>query len=378
MRCSTCHEHQAPRLARTAVLHQPCDFGTVVSMDAVKWTNSQGQQFLFYHFVDQSTAYQTAVIAPSNNSSAAIQAMLQGWISWAGSPGLLCVDSATELNSEEFSRFLQKYGIPSKTIAPEAHWQNAKAERHGGILQQILNRMDAEETINSYDQLSMALAFATHTKNQWSRHRGYPPELLVLGKATRVAGFVISDSSVASHSYALEESSEGLRFRAELAMRERARRAFAAVDNQEVLRRAPVHRSRPLPSSYNKGDWVMIWKKRGEADGQWQGQAGLTLAAKQSGLSVAPPLDRMYPAFGRSWDLTSVVDQELFWCLYEVLRPSAVHAGLPCEHYSVLGERNPDQGDHAVRSLVIHVLKRQEKENQKGTAETPTNNLLWG
>lgn len=102
------------------------------------------------------------------------------------------------------------------------------------------------------------------------------------------------------------------------------------------------------------------------------GQAGLTLAAKQSGLSVAPPLDRTYPAFGRSWDLTSAVDQELFWCLYEVLRPIAVHAGLPYGHYSVLGERNPDQGDHAVRSLVIQVLRRQEKENRKGTAESPT------
>eukprot|EP00435_Cladocopium_sp_Y103_P028567 s529_g7.t1 len=277
MRCSTCHEQQGPRLARPAALHTPCDFGSVVSMDAVKWTNQQGQQFLFYHFVDQSTAFQTAVIAPSNNSAAAIQALIQGWISWAGPPGLLCVDSATELNSEEFSRFLHKFGIPSKTIAPEAHWQNAKAERHGGILQQILNRMDQEEAITDYDALTLALAFATHTKNQWSRHRGYPPELLVLGKTTRVAGSVISDSSLASHSYALEDSTEGLRFREELAMRERARKAFAAVDNQEVLRRALVHRSRPLPMTYNKGDWVMIWKRRGESDGQWQGPMQVVL-----------------------------------------------------------------------------------------------------
>ena len=188
-----------------------------------------------------------------------------------GPPGLLCVDAATELNSEEFSKFLHKHGIPAKTIAPEAHWQNARAERHGGILQQILNKMDAEEPISSMEQLSNALAFATRTKNQWSRHRGYPPELLVFGKSRRVVGSVISDSSMASHTAALEESPDGIRFREELALRERARKAFASVDNHQVLRRAMVHRSRPSRGNYSKGEWVMIWKKRGEADGQWHG-----------------------------------------------------------------------------------------------------------
>lgn len=82
---------------------------------------------------------------------------------------------------------------------------------------------------------------------------------------------IISDSSLASHTAALEESPEGLRFREELALRERARRAFASIDNQEVLRRAMVHRSRPARGNYSKGDRVMIWKKYGEIDGQWQG-----------------------------------------------------------------------------------------------------------
>ena len=271
LKCSTCQEQQTPQIARPAAIHAPGDFGDVISMDAVKWTNQQGEQFVFYHFVDQSTSYQTAVAVPSTSAGSAIHALLHGWISWAGPPGLLCVDAATELNSEEFSKFLHKHGIPAKTIAPEAHWQNARAERHGGILQQILNKMDVEEPISSMEQLANALAFATHTKNQWSRHRGYPPELLVFGKSRRVVGSVISDSSMASHTAALEESPDGIRFREELALRERARKAFASVDNHQVLRRAMVHRSRPSRGNYSKGEWVMVWKKRGEADGQWHG-----------------------------------------------------------------------------------------------------------
>ena len=48
-------------------------------------------------------------------------------------------------------------------------------------------------------------------------------------------------------------------------MRESARKAFAAVDNDQTLRRALVHRSRPTRGFYEKGEWVMMWKKKGEA-----------------------------------------------------------------------------------------------------------------
>ena len=58
---------------------------------------------------------------------------------------------------------------------------------------------------------------------------------------------------------------DGHRFRQDLATREAARRAFAEVDNDQTLRRAIVHRSRPNRGFYEKGEWVMIWKKRGEA-----------------------------------------------------------------------------------------------------------------
>ncbi|CAK9046219.1 Retrovirus-related Pol polyprotein from transposon opus [Durusdinium trenchii] len=107
------------------------------------------------------------------------------------------------------------------------------------------------------------------------------------------------------------------------------------------------------------------------------GQAGLTLAARQRGLSVAPPLDRLHPAVGKTWDLTLPVDQELFWCLHAVLEPAVVHAGPPCERYSVMGQREPNSSDHAVRNLVIRVLSEQEKGGRKGTAQSPTGSLLW-
>ena len=188
LQCSTCKETQMPRIARPSTIHEHGDFGDVIAMDGITWTNKQGEQYHFYHFVDQSTLYHTAVCSVSRSSHHASQALLQGWLQWAGAPKLLVMDAASEFNSEEFDLFLQRFGIKSRTCATEGHWQNSRVERHGGILQMILNKMDHEEGITSYHQLSIALAQATMTKNQWSRYRGYPPEMLVFGKGSRMGG----------------------------------------------------------------------------------------------------------------------------------------------------------------------------------------------
>ena len=92
------------------------------------------------------------------------------------------MDAGTELNSEEFLNFPQKHGIRQRTMATDAHWQNSLIERHGAILQSILTKMDSEEAITTPDDVAIAVSMATHTKNQWSRHRGYPPGNVGVGK----------------------------------------------------------------------------------------------------------------------------------------------------------------------------------------------------
>ena len=94
LRCSTCQETKGPHIPRPSAIHSDHDFGDVVSMDGVVWTNQNGDHFHFFHFVDQSTSFQTAVVAPSRTPSEAIKALCNGWIRWAGSPATLVVDSA--------------------------------------------------------------------------------------------------------------------------------------------------------------------------------------------------------------------------------------------------------------------------------------------
>ena len=170
---------------------------------------------------------------------------------------MLVVDAGTEFGTENFHEFLQEHDIKHIMIAPEAHWQNSRVEHHGGILQIILDKMDKEQAIETAKDLEVALAFATQTKNKWSRNKGYPAEFLVFGKLTKCPGSVINDSSNASHEVALQEALEGLQFREKFTLQERTRRAFCEVDNTQSFRRAvQQHSLETYVSLEDRDSWI--------------------------------------------------------------------------------------------------------------------------
>ena len=271
LRCSSCQEAKGPVLGKVATVHEPLDFNAVVSVDGVKWTNKEGKQFNFYHCIDHATCLQMAKRALSTDTMGAIEALTSAWLHWAGPPNRLHTDSGTEFNSEQFESFLQKHDIHGHTIASHAHWQNSRAERHGGILQRILDRMDKENPIRNEVDFDQALWHACVVKNMWSRHRGVSPRMLVFGKNQRLPGSVTSSEHESSHQLAMDESAEGEAFRRDLAYRSAAMEAFAKVDKDQALRRAIWQRNRPSRGWYNAGEWVMIWKPRGLKDGHWSG-----------------------------------------------------------------------------------------------------------
>ena len=98
LKCSVCQMQQRPKLQRPSTLKEELEFGDKVAMDGVKWTNRQGQEFHFYHFIDYGTNYHTAVIAP--NRAEAQERLTTGWLNWAGPPNEMLLDSATEFSAE--------------------------------------------------------------------------------------------------------------------------------------------------------------------------------------------------------------------------------------------------------------------------------------
>jgi transposase InsO family protein len=106
----------------------------------------------------------------------------ESWFQWAGPPNVLVTDAGTEFTSSHFMEFLQKNDVKATTTAPHAHWQNGRCERHGHILQSMLNKVDHDSPIQTYTELQQVLAQCTHAKNTLSIRRGFSPEILVFGK----------------------------------------------------------------------------------------------------------------------------------------------------------------------------------------------------
>ena len=155
----------------------------------------------------------------------------------------MVTDAATEFTSEFFTNFLQRRDVKPITTAPHAHWQNGRCERHGQIIQNMLDRIDREMPIQTYQDLHQALVQSTHAKNTMSIRKGYSCEILVFGKSSRIPGSVASSETESSMASADREDAHGITFRRNLELREKARIAFHTPDNDMALRRACLRRS---------------------------------------------------------------------------------------------------------------------------------------
>ena len=136
----------------------------------------------------------------------------------------------------------------------------------------MLSKFELEHDVSNYIQLQQALTQCTMAKNSCSLRHGYAPDTLVFGKGLKIPASITSGDTLPAHATADSEDLAGIKFRALLAMRETARRAFHAADNDMSLRRAALRRSRPHRGSYEAGEWVMIWKVH-NLKGSWVGPA---------------------------------------------------------------------------------------------------------
>ena len=257
MHCPTCFERQRPKISRPAHVHEPREFNDLISIDAVEWTSQKGDQFLFYHILDSATNFQIAFVPPNRQSGEIIKGIKEQWMSWAGPPKHIMTDSAGEFCSEEFAEFVKQFEIRTFVIPAEAHWQLGKCERHGAILQSMLDKYQADHDVNNSEEFLDALQHCVSAKNSLSRHRGFSPEILVLGKSRHDPFSNCSDDN--HHSWT--EQGDTSRFHQNLNRRVAARKAFIDADHDMKVRRAVHRRSRPDRDVFSVGQHELNWTK---------------------------------------------------------------------------------------------------------------------
>ena len=89
------------------------------------------------------------------------------WIQWAGSPQEIRIlhDQGGEFISQPWQDFLQAHSIqPVLTAAP---WQRGRIERHGGVVKEMLERMEHEQNFTSLAEVDEALSQCFRAKTPW-------------------------------------------------------------------------------------------------------------------------------------------------------------------------------------------------------------------
>lgn len=260
MQCDTCLETQPrPKVSQPGRIHENLDFNDRVGCDGAYWTSATGKKYHFMHFIDEATLFHVGI--PSGREfHEQVRAFESAWTQWAGPCKVLYMDPAGEYDGAQWSAYLQSESIRASMTAAESHWQNGRCEVHGGIIKNMLTRMEKETPVLSAHDFAKNLRHAFAAKNALSRINGFTPEQCLLGKARAIPASISSDDEASSHMLAMSQMPEGVRFRDSLHRREVARKAFIQADNDTAFRRALL-RSHPGQVDYERGRLVVILEK---------------------------------------------------------------------------------------------------------------------
>ena len=316
--CDACVESTGRRHQRPAKLHESRDFNDCVGIDGFFWRGHTGFQVHVLHCIDEASLFHLGKRIPTRNPDQIISSWSDFWTVWAGSPKILYADPAGEFRSQRWKGFLQSRNIQFD-LTTEA-WQRGRVERHGGIIKEMLNRFDQESPILSIEEFDQVLIACFQAKNALSRHQGYSPEQIVLGKSTHLPASLTSDEQAGAHSFADGDTPESEQFRRHLDIRSQARKTFLLVDNNQAIRRAFLRRSCPLRGPYEVGHSVMYWVRTPKVSrlggGRWHGPAKVVCVESPSALWISHA-DRLFkvapesvrPASLREWNQMTLIRQ---------------------------------------------------------------------
>ena len=149
-------------------------------------------------------------------------------------------------------------GTADERSAGFAPWQNSLVERHGRTWKDMFAKVIATMGPGDRDHVEELCEQITVAKNSLVNRDGFSPSQRVFGKEPRVPGLLYSgEPHVGINSGVLAGEPS---FVKSIEIRQAARKAFIDADNEERIRRAIEHRTRPERGPFIPGCKVYVWR----------------------------------------------------------------------------------------------------------------------
>jgi hypothetical protein len=282
LNCSTCARLKRPGPQKRTAMPPPQEFNQIVGIDLFFIFAPDNSKFLpVLSVVDWGTLFHQCAILKNKTAECVRRAYRRLWLRPFGPPRKLVSDLGREFTAAAFTNRIVSDGTMHEFTSAESPWQNARTERHGGIVKTLIAKCRVDENPEDLQDLEEIVTQCVVAKNKLMNNSGFSPFQRVFGFQPNTIGALISDgdrppdisvlSKIEGGDAAMIKSSN---------MRCAAAKAFAEMDASTRLRRGALSGHRPVKDLY-LGQLVYFWRAHGDiralkaehVDHHWHGPA---------------------------------------------------------------------------------------------------------
>lgn len=255
--CPACDVKKQPASRPVAKEKRAWEFNQQIMVDTFE-VEAIGKKLKMLNIVDEATGFQT--VAPlwhGAQASNVRSCYRKYWKRWAGCPRRVLADNGKEFEAE-FAQGVESDGSFLDTTAAMAPHQNGMAERRGGVWKEAFYKTVLAVSPSSKSEVEEICDQVTFAVNTLPRVDGFSPHQHVFGKEAGIPGSLELRDEKVVESSALKAGETMYVKRQEI--RKAAQKAYIEAHEEDRVRRAVNHQTRPTRGPYAPGDLVYFWR----------------------------------------------------------------------------------------------------------------------
>ena len=276
-KCPLCERRKKPGSQRPGHLARAMGFNECIGIDLFFFFKDR----VFLNVVCLGTSLQIVEMINDKTSEQVTAALLRTWFAHYGAPRMLICDQGGEFVGSKFADTLTDLGVIVHYTDVASPWQNGRVERFGGSFKSTLETVIHELTIQTEEELQIAVASTQVARNRYYDRSGFSPYQRVFGYSPRLPAALLSDDYLDRELH-LDQEDTMARARE---IRDAAAKAWMRSQDNNAVRRADKANTRMTDlKDFKPNDTVYVWRENNNFRG-WSGP-GVVVAISENNRSL--------------------------------------------------------------------------------------------